>query len=258
MSGAHILFPEFRDEQRSSRYPFSDAATLQNRENPAIRVGQDTFLDASFFAIGGGARTYISAITVTPQEITIAIGDNDLTTRLTATYNPLQPPADGVLNFFDIYGRPGGIILSSPTELALFSSWAAGTYEFTQEQTEFVASVSIPANEPGVRALLPETKQLMTGDVWLVGDQGVVVRLDGPNIIRFDIIGVPLFKRALCEPRSENFPTKRFVKTINGCIADEFGNFTITASNRFAPDSVLRVYVDNDALVIDAAGRSIV
>jgi hypothetical protein len=257
MSSARILFPEFRDEQRASRYPFADTATLQSSTNATIQISTDTFLDASFFAIGGGARTFISSIDIATQTITIVIGDDDLTSRLSATYNPLQPPEDGVLNFVDVYERPGGMLLSTPAALALFSSWEIGTYEFTRAQTEFVASVSIPANEPGVRALQPETKQLMTSDVWLIGDQGVVVRLDGTNIVRFDIVGVPLFERAICEPKSVDFPTKRFLKTINGCTADDSGNFTITASNRFAPDSVLRVYVDNGALVIDTAGRSI-
>ncbi|NDE17728.1 hypothetical protein EBZ80_22650, partial [bacterium] len=104
----------------------------------------------------------------------------------------------------------------------------------------------------------PETKQFLTGDVWLVGDQGVVLRQDGPGVIRVDIVGVPLFKRFLCEPQSEDFPTKRYIKTINGCGPDEFGNFTFTATNQLAPDAVLRIYVDGDTIVIDTVGRSVV
>jgi hypothetical protein len=103
----------------------------------------------------------------------------------------------------------------------------------------------------------PATKQFLTGDIWLVGDQGVVLRQDGPSVIRVDIVGVPLFRRFLCEPQSEDFPTKRYLKTINGCGPDEFGNFTFTATNQAVADSVLRVYADGETIVIDTVGRSV-
>ena len=98
----------------------------------------------------------------------------------------------------------------------------------------------------------------MTGDIWLVGDQGVVLRRENINTIRIDIIGVPLFKRFLCEPQASNFPAKRYLKTINGCGPDEFGNFTFTATNELAEDSVLRIYPDNGTIVVDTVGRSTV
>ncbi|NBT75277.1 MAG: hypothetical protein EBT15_04770 [Betaproteobacteria bacterium] len=258
MAGARILFPEFRDEQSTSRYPFADTATLQSSTDASIQIAADTFIDASFFAIGGSTRAFISSISVAAQKITITVGDSDLAARISASYDPLSPPADGIITFNDTYGRPAGMLLSTPVALARFSAWAIGTYTFTQAETEFVSSVVIPANEPGVRALRPETKQFLTGDVWLVGDQGVVLRQDGPGVIRVDIVGVPLFKRFLCEPQSEDFPTKRYIKTINGCGPDEFGNFTFTATNQLAPDAVLRIYVDGDTIVIDTVGRSVV
>jgi hypothetical protein len=258
MAGARILFPEFRDEQSTSRYPFADTATLQNETNPSIQIATTTFTDAVFFIIGGFARVYISSVVVTPQNITIVVGDVELAARAFATYSPLTPPQDGVLAFTDQYNRPAGLLISTPTELARFAAWGTGAYEFTLAQTEFVSSVVIPAREPGVRAIQPETKQFLTGDIWLVGDQGVLLRQDGPGIIRVDIIGVPLFRRFLCEPRSQNFPTKRYLKTINDCGPDEFGSFTFTATNQAAADTVLRVYADNGTIVIDTIGRSVV
>lgn len=257
MAGARILFPEFRDEQSASRYPFADSATLQSDAGADIQIAPTTFIDASFFIIGGAQRVYISSIVVAPQSVVITVGDAELAARAATTYSPLSPPADGVLLFTDQYGRPVGMLLSTPTELARFAGWGTGTYTFSLEQTEFVSSVVIPANEPGVRAVQPATKQFLTGDIWLVGDQGVVLRQDGPSVIRVDIVGVPLFRRFLCEPQSEDFPTKRYLKTINGCGPDEFGNFTFTATNQAVADSVLRVYADGETIVIDTVGRSV-
>jgi hypothetical protein len=90
----------------------------------------------------------------------------------------------------------------------------------------------------------------------LVGDQGVVLRHEGNNVIRIDIIGEPLFKRFLCEPQSSAYPAKNYLKTINGCGPDAYGNFTLTASDHAVDDTVLRVYPENGTITIAAVGRS--
>ena len=257
MAGARLLYPHFRDEQGDSKYPFADTATLRSDTNENAAIAADTFIDAVFFPVSGGRRVYISTITVTTQTVTIVIGDALNTARATASYAALQPPVDGVLTFSDEYGRPAGTLLSTKTNLSRFSAWAVGAYSFSTAATEFVASVTIPAAEPGVRAVQPETREFMTGDIWLVGDQGVVLRQEGENIIRIDIVVVPLFKRALCEPQTAGFPAANYLQTINGCGPDAYGNFTFTATNQAVDDTVLRVYPDNGTIVIDAVGRSL-
>lgn len=254
MADARILYPQFRDEQSDSRYPFADTATLVSTTG-ALTIDAALFIDAVFFAIGGTARVYISSIVVSADTVTINISDLNAAPILSGSYGVLSPPTNGVVSFSDSYGRPGGSLVATKTGLASFASREIGTYAFTITATEFVASVVIPANEPGVRALMPATGELMTGDILLVGDQGVVLRWEAPNTIRIDIVGVPLHKRFLCEPYGD-FPTKKFLKTINGCPADEYGNFTITATNQSVNDAVLRVYPRDGALVIDTTGRS--
>jgi hypothetical protein len=126
-----------------------------------------------------------------------------------------------------------------------------------------VATVCIPANEPGVRGLLTPAGQLLSGDVWLIGDAGVIIRGEGLSTIRVDVIGVPLFKRFVCEPL-DDFPAKNYLRTINGCGPDQFGNFTITATGHGVTertdgakdDTVLRVYPQDGTIVFDAVGRS--
>lgn len=255
MADARILYPQFRDEQSDSRYPFADAATLTSTSG-AVKIRPTAFIDASFFVIGGGAQLYVSSLVITATDVAITVGDPGNPVRATGTYSIASIPTNGLVSFFDIYDRHVGTMLSTPDELASLAGYAIGTHTFAVIATEFVASVVIPANEPGVRGILADDSPLLTDDIWLIGDRGVVLRYEEPNIIRVDIIGVPLYSRLLCEPYG-SFQGRRFVKTINGCPPDEFGNFTITATNALAPDAVLRIYPQNGALVIDTAGRSL-
>jgi hypothetical protein len=260
MSDARILYPQFRDEQADSRYPFADRATLAS-STAGLEIGRDTFIDASIYTINGDRQAYISAIVVTPQLITIYLGDVGDPRRASAEFNPLAAPADGVLNVFDIYGRPAGMLLSTPLALARFSGWPTGTHTFLPAAAEFVSSVVIPAREPGVRGLVADDAALLTGDVWIVGGRGVVVRKEDEEIIRVDIIGEPLFNRYLCDP-VQRFAPKTFLQSITvnrvTCGPNEYGGFNITATDHGASDSVLRIYPQDGNIKIDTIGRKVV
>lgn len=256
MAETRIIFPQFRDEQSDSRYPFVDTVTLTSYEDK-LEIGRDTFIDAAIYAIGGYARAYISSIAVSAGEIVITIGDENGKTRGTARWVPASPPENGVLDILDARGRPAGMLLSEKIQLSRFAAWPSRTHTFSIAATEFVNTCVIPAREPGVRGLLTEDNTLITGDVWLIGDRGVVVRQDGENIIRIDIIGSPLFLRELCDNLNK-FTSRNYVKTINGCPPDVYGNFTITATGHHAADTVLRVYPSDGNLKIDVIGKKVV
>lgn len=261
MTTARILFPQFRDEQSDSKYPFVDGATL-TATNTGAKIEADVFVDAIFFGIGTNRRIYISTITITDQLVTISLGDVGGANKLTTTYSPLALPANGALPVFDEYGRPAGTLVvgvfaaNAQSKLVQFSSWAVGTHTFTVDATEFVSTVVVPSNEPGVRGLLTDKNELLAGDIWIIGDAGVVVRnVAGSSDIRIDVIGVPLFKRFVCAPQID-FATKCFLKTINGCPADEYGNFVIT-SDQGVNRNVLRIYPgENGVLNFDTVGPS--
>ena len=260
MSDARILFPQFRDEQEDSRYPFADQASLVSNER-GLNIGRDTFIDASLYTIGGARGTYISAIVVTATMITIQIGDSAIKIRATASFDPLSLPANGVLDVIDIFGRPAGMLLSTPFLLARFSAWPNETHTFNAAATEFVSSVVIPAQEPGVRGIVAPDGTLLVENVWLLGDQGVVLRAEDDYTIRVDVVGEPLFARYLCESLNK-FAPKTFVKTItaNGitCGPDDYGNFVLTATGHGATDTVLRIYPQDGNIKIDTVGRKVV
>lgn len=262
MSGARIVFPEFRDEQSDSRYPFKDTATL--KATSGAELARDTFLDAALYPINATAPLYISSITVTTNSVTITVSDVTQNDVCSATYTPLNPPTTGTLALRDTYGRPAGVLVATRTQLALIGGWEPKTHNFNAGAAEFVSGVCYPAKEPGVRGLLlNETQELITDDIWLIGRDGVVVRADPPasNTIRVDIVGVPLFKRRDCldadlQPVG-TFVPKTLLQTINGNPPDEFGNFNITVSAQSPNDTVLRVYPENGVLKITTVGSKV-
>lgn len=255
MTESRILFPEFRDEQAASRYPFVDNATLQSQDG-TVRIANNAFIDASFFGIDVVGRLYLSQISVTPQTVTMYVGDQDEPLKLKAEYDPAVGPENSILSFYDAYGRPAGTLLSDPLNLGKFNSWFPGNYTFTVAAAEFVSSVVIPANASGVRGV-NFSDNLIYGDMWLIGDAGVVIRKEEntDSTIRIDVVGEPLFNRFICEPLGD-FPAQPYLKTINGCGPDRFGNFTITATAKDVADPVIRIAPQNNALVVSVVGRS--
>jgi len=260
MSGARIIFPEFRDEQSDSRYPFADKALLVAGTGQVLP--RDTFFDAALYVINATAPLYIYSIKITTDRVEITIGGVGDQQIATASYDPLNPPKNGQLSVVDVYGRPAGVLLAQERILAYIGGWELTTHTFSPTSTEFVSSVVLPAKEPGVRAVAVNSlDEFLTGDLWLVGRDGVVLRKDtrAENTIRVDIVGVPLFKRLPCGTgtRVNDFVPRDFLRTINGCEPDEFGNFSITVAAKTAADSTLRIYPENGALKMNVVGTKV-
>lgn len=258
MTSSRILFPQFRDEQGDSKYPFVDTATLK-ATNADFVIDKAAFIDATFYIIGGGGAVRLTQLVVADTRIKFVIETTSPLIQVSADYDWRAPPENGLLPVADAYGRPAGILLMNADLLRNFSGLPVGTYDF-ETNAEFVATTFIPAKEPGVRALKTAAGAFMTNDVWFIGDGGIVLRFEEPNIIRIDIVGIPLYRRFACAEAENVFPPKRFIKTINNCRPDEYGNFTFTASANGltdgSTDTVLRVYPTTSGLVIDALGRS--
>ena len=252
-----ILFPPFRNEQGASRYPFTDESKLL-ASGTSFVIDPACFIDASFYPIGGGGAVYLYQLTVSALNFEFVVRTVNPSVIIRGTYDWRNPPENGIIEFYDDYGRPAGIILVDKNQMQQFSSLNVGTYNFGENSAQFVATTFIPAREPGVRAIKSsDNASFLTGDMWLLGDDGVVVRAEGNHVIRIDIVGVPLYKRVACDTGTPAPPTK-FLKTINGCPPDEFGNFTITATDKGLPsgrdDTIVRIYPADNGLIFEAIG----
>jgi hypothetical protein len=260
-----IIFPEFRDEQGDSRYPFSDTATL--RSNTGFFIPKNCFVDAHLYPIGGGAGAYLSSISVANDRVTINFSDPSNTNACTGIYRPLDLGENKHVSvaLLDSSNRPAGVFVGLVSELRLLSGWPIGTHTFTPAATELVGTAVSPAQEPGVRGLIGPSGELLTDDLWLIGDRGVVLRVLAENTIQVNIVGTPLFKRAECVDSAGNsigdFSPRNYLKTINGCEADEYGNFNLAVKSHNDDGTIrkqiLRIYPDENGLKIAVVGSRV-
>lgn len=240
------LFPEWRDQQLDSKYPFTDSATLTNG---ADVIPSTLFVDARLFVIGGGARQFLSRIRGGTDGTTVYISDES-EDIIASGFLDFSAIGD-TIELKDPYDRPAGILVSSSEQLATLSSWTVGDHDFTIDQTEFTATVVIPQPQVGVRGFLAEG-QLFAGDVYLVGEQGVFLTMDG-EYIRVDIIGDPRARQRFCE-QLFSFDQPQFLRTINGYGPDEFGDFKILSGYQLAPDTALRLELQSNGIGLRLIG----
>lgn len=266
------LHPEWRDVNEPTPYPFVDNATLRNAAGKFIPEG--TFLDASLYPIGAGPRLRLSRVTVSHAEVVVYLGDEVNELVAYGRFPLLNPPAE--LSLTDLWGRPAGVLVSTGTRLSIFQAWGIGTHNFTVDATEFVSDVCIPVPPVGLRGFVLADGSVFTGDIWLVGEDGIVLSTSKQStvdaggdcdiqeadetIIRVDVVGDPLFRRRLC---SGLFTTPRFLRTITAvrgdkqfvCGPDEFGDFKITVGTQDAADTILRVRTTSEGLIFEAVGE---
>lgn len=267
-----IQFPQWRAENEPTRYPFASDATLTNGTQFLL---DGTFLDAALFPVGGEVNLYLSSVVVAHDTVTLYIGDDTDPERCSGTFDLLSPP--DLVSLTDTYGRPAGVLVSEAARLGLFAAWGVGTFTFEPEQTPFVATVCNPQPAVGVRGVRLPDGTVLTGDVWLVGEDGVVLREETVTVpleacgqsrtytvIRVDVVGDPLFRRRLCTPTSL-FETPLYVTTIvfsDGhqvveCGPGAAGDIKMTVNNDLASDTVLRVHPTEAGTKISVVGTQL-
>jgi len=260
------LYPELLPSLENTTYPFLPTASLSNG---SVFFLEGTFLDAHIYAVNGVGNYYISSVQVSSKQIKFNLGDLSNADLISGTVD--LPILDSVIELTDAFGRSAGMLVSEPSRLALFTTWGVGTHRFERSQTEFVITCQMPVPGAGVTGFVLPDGSFVTGHVWFVGEEGVVVRHEvgedkegNPvDLIRVDIVGDPLFLQKLCNPESLFVPVNpiKIVRVVADnqtfdCTPDEYGNISIQMNDALAADAALRVRTTDVGLVISVEGSA--
>jgi len=238
-----ITFNDWREENKRRKYPFSDNVPALSTE---LTIPDDLFFDGRLYPIGGTQDMYLSRITKTASSLEFAIRSSGTEELAVASFALTDIPDNDELAFFDTYGRAAGLLLAEEANLRAFSGLDIGEYTFFLSQTQFAAAVVVPQPAVGVRGILLDSGDMLAGEVWLVGEDGVVLRRDG-DTVRIDIIGDPFAARKLCEDSltSDEDVTTLVpycpIKTLNGIEPDDDGNFKLIAGTNASLSTILRI-----------------
>lgn len=241
---ARVTFNDWRENNKRRKYPFSDGVPASNNNTV---IPDNLFFDGRLYPIGGNQDMYLNRITKTSSDITFAIRATGTDELATATVGLSDIPENGEVAFFDSNGRAAGLLMSDPDVLQAFSGIDVGSYSFFLSQTQFAAAVVVAQPETCVRGIVLESGEVMSGEVWLVGEDGIVLRNED-GAIRVDIIGDPFASRKLCEDSILTDDDEISVlvpycpiKTINGIEPDEKGNFELLVGDSGSLTSILRI-----------------
>ena len=80
-----VVFPEFREQYKATKYPFVDTATLTSGD---LKLPKEIFCDASIYIPGATPPVYISKLTITGAENTVTISDYSKKYTATGIINP--------------------------------------------------------------------------------------------------------------------------------------------------------------------------
>lgn len=245
------LFPGFREQYAETPHPFVDTATLRAASGQTFP--RDLLADASLYPIGAVGDLHLAEVRVGDQYATLVIGDARGRAVASAVLDPLDTP--DAVDVTDLEGRAAGVLVANDGRWDALSTWPRQSHIFGPAAASFVSRCVIPVAAAGLRGVRC-SGELLAGDVCLVGETGVVLSRVGTRDVRIDIVGDPLFRRRLCEA-AESFVVPRFVKTINRCPPDRFGNYNITVGDHVTENTIIRIWPENGELVIGAIGSQV-
>lgn len=259
-----ILYPAWYDENRLNKYPFEDSCSLKSTTGKIIP--NHIFLDAAIYVIGSTKDMYLRELIVSTEDKTITINLGTKSRELcSGSISVLSE--DTTVNLFDSYDRPCGVlVIGNPNRednieygknsLRELFAWGAGTYKFTESATKLVNSCVHPLPNVGFRGIVLEDGELFSGDVWLVGERGVILRKEDDKL-RVDIIGTVFSKQQECndtDPGNDLY-VRNVLQTINEIGPNENCGFILEAVGEEFAIPVISINQDSNSILLSLRNK---
>lgn len=282
-----ILFPQWRDSNKERNYPFSDAADLLSVDGKMLPRG--VFLDAAIHFPGAEGRHFLQEVTIMGDTLGISIADD----AGNAGFGEYRVAGGtDIITLYDSVDRTVGTLVVDQEQAPLLFSLTDSSVGFDPRSTEICATCVSYLPDIGVTGI-SAAGQLFSGDVWIVGGRGVVLRqmpaphgaLTGaaraeaaaadpfdPRVtteVRIDMVGDPYDTLTECisnvpedDPELAAVTPNLFVKSINAGqgnilgLPDQYGNVVIAAASFEAYDNPVRVTPAKNGIRVSVTGRT--
>lgn len=183
-----MLFTEYENERAQCCYPFTDTATMTSIAG--TRLPSDAFVDAFLYPIDLVGGVYLSKLELHTRTVEFSDSANE---RVCGTAQWIEGELPGHALIYDTtpYARCIGTIVFGPG-LATFAG--ESPLIFNPTALPLVPTCFVALNQHGVRGMVGDDGQLVTGHVKLEGRGGVYIKTyigaDSKPIVRIDIRGV--------------------------------------------------------------------
>lgn len=246
MDSTEVIFPEWRNGNGATKYPFTDTASLVNIDG--VTIDPDLFDDARVYPVGGSVGMYLSSVTVSALGLFFEVADPVAGVLATGGYL-FANSTPREIALFDQYNRPAGILVSTVAKLdAARGHYPLGVTAFTQAQAEFAPTAAIPIPNTGLRGIVLDDGGFLSGDIFLVGSDGIVLSVvDGQ--LRVDIIGDPYALINACAKEGFTAPAFCGLKTINGIPPNQQGDWKFTVGGNLSQTTIIRISQDDSGNV---------
>lgn len=241
-----VIHPPYRDDARGP-FPFADRSSLVS--TGGLVLDPELFIDAMLYPPLNSDPLYLSAVVI--SETTIRFEVSSIYTPGVVCSGEVEFDA-AVAELFDPAGRHAGLLLIDAARLPQFRTWSLGTHTFDVDASTFVVTCVSPEKRLGVTGLADTAGAAVAGDVWLVGERGVTLTVEG-GVVYVHVVGDPLWRRRVCDGSSA-FQNTRFLKTINSIPPDEYGGWTLGVGTKLNRETAVRINVNGSAIVLSVAG----
>lgn len=167
-------YVQWKNKNSYRSYPIADDSSFST--DSGDRIPDDVFLDALITPIDPVGTVYVSAINFPDNRLEVS--DSTGVIAFASLKNE-----DLELSLTDSYGRNIGVIVVTESFYDL-----GGKLEFRAHALPFSPAAVLPQRQNCVRGIKLPDGTLLTGDVTIIGIDGIEVSLDG-DYVRFDAVG---------------------------------------------------------------------
>lgn len=266
-----LFYPQWRDRNAETSYPFADDASLASQDG-RLQLTTDWLVDAAIYAAAATAPVHISTIVVVGNRATIFLMDSEFRPLGSGVATKLS---ESPIAVYDGDSQPVATLVPSNSANASLFAAGDGTYQFSSTDLRFVASTTLQAPAVAFGGFRIGDTVLTGNRLVLVGERGIQLTVeetsevtgDGQtqavSLIRIHAMGDPQALMAACSdparlpPRPIRQVVFQYGDYTQVCEPDALGNILILSASPSVADSALRVLQQASGLVFVLTGASI-